>query len=114
MNGAVGISIAHAPALPRVDWPALSAAFGASLGLHQPSHYPIEPHDWIAEYCHALMRANTGSVGFRRDMWSYISMGLAADRSRVKCHRYVAPHIAAEINRTVFARIRRGSIRIQS
>ena len=35
----------------------------------------IEPHDWIAEYCHALLRANTVLLDFCRDMWSYISLG---------------------------------------
>src|SRR5471030_1058232 len=33
MNGAVGNFNAHAAALPRVDWPAFSAAFVGSLGL---------------------------------------------------------------------------------
>src|ERR1700683_2789031 len=33
MNGAVGNFNAHAAALPRVDWPAFSAAFVSSLGL---------------------------------------------------------------------------------
>ncbi len=40
----------------------------------------IEPHDWIAEYCHALMRANTVLLDFARDMWSYISLGYFKQR----------------------------------
>jgi adenylosuccinate lyase len=81
MNGAVGNFNAHAAALPGVDWPAFSAAFVASLGL-QPNRYTtqIEPHDWIAEYCHALMRANTVLLDFSRDMWSYISIGYFKQR----------------------------------
>jgi adenylosuccinate lyase len=81
MNGAVGNFNAHAAALPRVDWPAFSAAFVASLGLNT-NHYTtqIEPHDWIAEYCHALMRANTVLLDFSRDMWSYISIGYFKQR----------------------------------
>jgi adenylosuccinate lyase len=81
MNGAVGNFNAHVAALPRVDWPALSAAFIESLGL-TPNAYTtqIEPHDWIAEYCHALMRANTVLLDFSRDMWSYISMGYFKQR----------------------------------
>jgi adenylosuccinate lyase len=76
MNGAVGNFNAHVVALPDVDWPAFSAAFVESLRL-TPNPYTtqIEPHDWIAEYCHALMRANTVLVDFARDMWSYISQG---------------------------------------
>jgi adenylosuccinate lyase len=40
----------------------------------------IEPHDWIAEYCHALMRANTVLLDLARDMWSYISLGYFKQR----------------------------------
>jgi len=40
----------------------------------------IEPHDWIAEYCHALMRTNTVLLDFARDMWSYISIGYFKQR----------------------------------
>src|ERR1700686_1708253 len=60
MNGAVGNFNAHVAAFPQVDWPDFSARFVASLGL-EPNPYTtqIEPHDWIAEYCHALMRTNT-------------------------------------------------------
>jgi adenylosuccinate lyase len=81
MNGAVGNFNAHVAALPQVDWPAFSAAFVASLGLTaNPYTTQIEPHDWIAEYCHALMRANTVLLDFARDMWSYISLGYFAQR----------------------------------
>jgi adenylosuccinate lyase len=81
MNGAVGNFNAHVAALPRVDWPAFSAAFVNSLGLQSNRHTTqIEPHDWIAEYCHALMRANTVLLDFSRDMWSYISIGYFKQR----------------------------------
>jgi adenylosuccinate lyase len=76
LNGAVGNFNAHVAALPAVDWPALSARFVRSLGLEPNTHTTqIEPHDWIAEYCHALFRANTVLLDFARDMWSYISLG---------------------------------------
>jgi adenylosuccinate lyase len=76
MNGAVGNFNAHVVALPQVDWPAVSAQFVRSLGLEPNSHTTqIEPHDWIAEYCHALMRSNTVLMDLARDMWSYISLG---------------------------------------
>jgi adenylosuccinate lyase len=76
MNGAVGNFNAHVAAFPQVDWPDFSARFVASLGLVSNAYTTqIEPHDWIAEYCHALMRANTVLFDFARDMWSYISLG---------------------------------------
>jgi adenylosuccinate lyase len=64
-----------------VDWPGFSAAFVESLGLRSNAHTTqIEPHDWIAEYCHAVMRANTVLLDFARDMWSYISFGYFKQR----------------------------------
>jgi adenylosuccinate lyase len=81
MNGAVGNFNAHVVALPNVDWPTLSAHFVRSLGLAPNTHTTqIEPHDWIAEYCHALMRANTVLLDLARDMWSYISLGYFKQR----------------------------------
>jgi adenylosuccinate lyase len=81
MNGAVGNFNAHVAALPQVDWPGFSAAVVESLGLRSNAHTTqIEPHDWIAEYCHAVMRANTVLLDFARDMWSYISFGYFKQR----------------------------------
>ncbi len=81
MNGAVGNFNAHVAALPHVDWPDFSARFVASLGLESNAYTTqIEPHDWIAEYCHALMRVNTVLFDFARDMWSYISLGYFRQR----------------------------------
>jgi adenylosuccinate lyase len=81
MNGAVGNFNAHVAALPQIDWPLFSAGFVESLGLvANPYTTQIEPHDWIAEYCHALMRANTVLLDFARDMWMYISLGYFKQR----------------------------------
>src|SRR5882724_2046172 len=81
MNGAVGNFNAHVAALPQVDWPDFSRVFVESLGLaSNPNTTQIEPHDWIAEYCHALMRANTVLLDLARDMWSYISLGYFKQR----------------------------------
>jgi adenylosuccinate lyase len=81
MNGAVGNFNAHVAALPQVDWPGMSAQFVRSLGLEPNAHTTqIEPHDWIAEYCHVLMRSNTVLVDLARDMWSYISLGYFKQR----------------------------------
>ena len=81
MNGAVGNFNAHVAALPQVDWPAFSARF-VDRWASSPNAYTtqIEPHDWIAEYCHALMRANTVLLDLARDMWSYISLGYFKQR----------------------------------
>jgi adenylosuccinate lyase len=76
MNGAVGNFNAHAVAFPQVDWPELSRRFIESLGLNaNPLTTQIEPHDWIAEFCHALARFNTVLIDFCRDVWGYISIG---------------------------------------
>ena len=75
-NGAVGNFNAHHVAYPEVDWPAVSQQFIESLGLTQNRHTTqIEPHDWTAEYAHALVRYNTILIDLCRDIWSYISLG---------------------------------------
>ena len=75
-NGAVGNYNAHVIAYPDADWPAISHRFVESLGV-QPNPYTtqIEPHDWTAEYAHALIRYNTILIDFARDIWGYISLG---------------------------------------
>jgi adenylosuccinate lyase len=81
MNGAVGNFNAHVSALPDVDWLGVSAGFINALGLEaNPYTTQIEPHDWIAEYCHALLRADTVLIDLARDMWSYISLGYFRQR----------------------------------
>jgi len=81
-NGAVGNWNAHLAAYPAVDWPALSAQFITGLGLQvSPATTQIEPHDYIAEYFHALSRFNTILIDFARDIWSYISIGAFKQRA---------------------------------
>ena len=81
-NGAVGNWNAHLAAYPAVDWPALSATFIEGLGLElSPATTQIEPHDYIAEYFHALSRINTILIDFARDIWSYISIGTFKQRA---------------------------------
>jgi adenylosuccinate lyase len=76
LNGAVGNYNAHLAAYPDVDWHSLSRRFVESLGLGwSPYTTQIEPHDWIAEYCHALARFNTALTDLCRDLWSYVSLG---------------------------------------
>ena len=76
LNGAVGNFNAHCIAYPDVDWRGVSHRFVESLGA-EPNPYTtqIEPHDWTAEYSHALARYNTILIDFARDVWGYISLG---------------------------------------
>jgi adenylosuccinate lyase len=80
-NGAVGNFNAHVAAAPAVDWRAESRRLIESFGLTPNEHTTqIEPHDWVAEYCDALARANTILVDLCRDLWSYISIGYFIQR----------------------------------
>jgi adenylosuccinate lyase len=75
MNGAVGNFNAHAVAYPDVDWPAVSEAFVRDLGLLPNAHTTqIEPHDYLAELFHALIRFNQVLLDLDRDLWSYVSI----------------------------------------
>ena len=80
-NGAVGNFNAHVAAYPDADWRAISRRFIEALGLESNSHTTqIEPHDWTAEYAHALARYNTVLIDLCRDTWSYISLGYFRQR----------------------------------
>jgi adenylosuccinate lyase len=80
-NGAVGSYAAHVVAYPEVDWEAHTRGFVESLGLvWNPMTTQIEPHDWIAELFHGLMRTHTILLDFTRDLWSYISIGYFKQR----------------------------------
>lgn len=75
-NGAVGNYNAHSVAYPEVNWEKFAKEFVESLGLFwNPYTIQIEPHDYIAEYFHALSRFNTILLDFNRDVWGYISLG---------------------------------------
>ncbi len=80
-NGAVGNFNAHVAAYPDVDWPSVSEKFVASLGLVSNNlTTQIEPHDWTAEYAHALARYDTVLLDFCRDIWGYVSLGYFRQR----------------------------------
>ncbi|MGQ0501361.1 MAG: adenylosuccinate lyase [Panacagrimonas sp.] len=82
INGAVGNYSAHIAAYPEVDWPAFAGQFLDALELSRsPATTQIEPHDWMAEYFHALTRFNTILIGFCRDIWGYISLGYFRQRT---------------------------------
>jgi adenylosuccinate lyase len=76
INGAVGNFNAHAFTYPEVDWIQLSESFVNSLGLKwQPLTTQIEPHDYVSELFHILLRINNILIDLSRDIWGYISLG---------------------------------------
>ena len=80
-NGAVGNYNAHMIAYPDLDWAAISQDFVTGLGIDfNPYTIQIEPHDWIAEYCHSLVRFNVILIDACRDIWGYISQGYFKQR----------------------------------
>jgi adenylosuccinate lyase len=82
INGAVGCWNAHVSAYPTLDWRSISKSFVESLGLtYNPLTTQIESHDYLAETFHALIRFNTISIDFARDIWSYISVGYFKQRT---------------------------------
>ena len=76
MNGAVGNYNAHIIAYPNVDWESIANGYIDSLGLSfNPYTTQIEPHDWMAELFHAMIRINNICLDLSRDIWMYISIG---------------------------------------
>jgi len=76
INGAVGNYNAHLISYPEVDWQSVARNFVESLGLAwNPYTTQIEPHDFIAELNHVLIRFDNILMGFCRDIWGYISLG---------------------------------------
>lgn len=75
LNGAVGNYNAHLSAYPDVDWHKVSEEFVTSLGIRwNPYTTQIEPHDYIAEWFHAIARMNTIIIDLDRDVWGYIAL----------------------------------------
>ena len=76
MNGAVGNYNAHSVAYPNIDWESVSKGYINSLGLSfNPYTTQIEPHDWMAELFHMMIRTNNILLDLSRDVWMYISIG---------------------------------------
>ena len=76
MNGAVGNYNAHIIAYPSVDWESVSKGYIDALGLtFNPYTTQIEPHDWMAELFHTMIRINNICLDISRDIWMYISIG---------------------------------------
>jgi len=82
MNGAVGNYNAHLAAYPEVDWQASAREFVTGLGLAFNAHTTqIEPHDYLAELFHNLIRFNQVVLDFDRDAWGYIALGYFRQRA---------------------------------
>lgn len=80
-NGAVGNYNAHLVAYPDIDWLSLSKKFVESFNLTwNPYTTQIEPHDYIAEFSHAMIRFNTIIKDTNRDIWGYISLNYFKQR----------------------------------
>ena len=76
MNGAVGNYNAHTIAYPGIDWESISKEYIDALGLKlNPYTTQIEPHDWMAELFHTMIRINNICLDISRDIWMYISIG---------------------------------------
>ena len=57
-----------------INWPAINSRFIKSFGVNQnPITTQIEPHDWIAEMSHSIIRINNIGNDLSQDMWIYIS-----------------------------------------
>lgn len=80
-SGAVGNYNAHLAVYPHAPWEEIARALVTRLGLmHNPLTTQIEPHDFIAEVAHMLMRFNTITLGFDQDIWAYVSLGYFKQR----------------------------------
>ena len=59
---------------PKINWQAFTNKFIKSFGVAQNTHTTqIEPHDWIAETSHSIIRINNILIDLSQDMWIYIS-----------------------------------------
>jgi adenylosuccinate lyase len=77
INGAVGNYNAHLCAYPEIAWETVARDFVCGdLDLQwNPYTTQIEPHDYKAELCQAIMRLNGILIDFCRDIWGYIALG---------------------------------------
>ena len=80
-GGATGTWSAHVVAYPKTNWKRFAKRLIKSLGL-EPNMITtqIEPHDSLAESYHQIIRVNSILTDLCRDMWSYISRGILAQK----------------------------------
>ena len=63
----------------KVDWVTFNMKFIKKFGIKQNKYTTqIEPHDWIAEVCHSIIRLNNILTDLCQDTWIYISNDIFA------------------------------------
>ncbi len=63
----------------KVKWSQINKKFIKQFGVEQnPYTTQIEPHDWIAEICHSMVRINNILIDLCQDAWIYISNDIFA------------------------------------
>ena len=81
-GGAVGNFNAHTVAYPNINWPEIAERFVSSLGLvYNPLTTQIEPHDFIAELAHTLIRVNTVLLDFSKNIWGYVALNYFSQKA---------------------------------
>ena len=63
----------------KIKWSQVNKKFIKQFAVEQNPHTTlIEPHDWIAETCHSLVRINNILIDLCQDAWIYISNDIFA------------------------------------
>jgi len=63
----------------KIKWSQINKKFIKQFSVDQnPYTTQIEPHDWIAEICHSLIRVNNIMIDLCQDSWIYISNDIFA------------------------------------
>ena len=63
----------------KINWSQINKKFIKQFAVEQNAYTTqIEPHDWIAETCHSLVRINNILIDLCQDVWIYISNDIFA------------------------------------
>ena len=63
----------------KIKWSQINKKFIKQFAVEQNAYTTqIEPHDWIAEICHSLVRINNILIDLCQDLWIYISNDIFA------------------------------------
>ena len=63
----------------QINWSQINKKFIKQFAVEQNAYTTqIEPHDWIAETCHSLVRINNILIDLCQDLWIYISNDIFA------------------------------------
>ena len=78
-SGATGNYHTFAVVDNKIKWSQVNKKFIKQFSVDQnPYTTQIEPHDWIAEVCHSLIRVNNIMIDLCQDSWIYISNDIFA------------------------------------